>query len=94
MIRPFFDSAGWAAGLCSISRKSLTWGKGQTMSYEAPRLTVHGSIESLTQLSPPSPVDGGSDPCRFNKPRDLKQSGTSDFILGQASLSTCTASSA
>ncbi len=70
-------------------------GKSSLMRYESPRFTLHGSIESLTAASPPSPGDGGSDPCRYNPARDEnKQTGTSDFILGQASLSTCTASSA
>lgn len=65
------------------------------MRYQPPRFTVHGSIEALTQLSPPSPGDGGNDPCRGNPPRATgKQTGTSDFTLGQASLLTCTASSA
>lgn len=65
------------------------------MRYESPRFTVHGSIETLTQLSLPSPLDGGNDPCRPNPPRGVdKQSGSSDLILGQASLVSCTASSA
>lgn len=70
-------------------------GTGSLMRYESPRFTLHGSIESLTAASPPSPGGGGNDPCRSNPPRrEDKQTGTSDFVLGQASLLTCTASSA
>lgn len=63
------------------------------MSYEAPRLTVHGPIQSLTlqQGGPPN----GNDPCRFNNPRDtFKQTGAADLIQGQAALQTCTPTSA
>ena len=56
--------------------------------YEAPRLIVHGSVETLT-------LQSGNDPCRYNIPRDeYKQSGVSDLIQGQAGLATCIASSA
>lgn len=59
------------------------------MSYEAPRLFVHGSVETLTRGS----GNSGNDPCRFNDPRDtFKQSGPADFIQGQANLQTCTVS--
>lgn len=61
------------------------------MSYQAPRLIVHGSIETLTlQNADPN----GQDPCRFNDPRDtFKQTGTADFVQGQAALATCTPAS-
>ena len=57
------------------------------MPYEPPTLIVHGSVESLTLA--------GSDPCRYNEPRDsYKQTGESDLIQGQAGLVTCVATSA
>jgi hypothetical protein len=60
--------------------------------YEAPRLTVHGSVEQLTLQSS---GNDGNDPCRFNDPRDTyKQTGTADLIQGQANLATCVATSA
>lgn len=60
------------------------------MTYKAPRLIVHGSVEELTLAS----GNDGNDPCRFNKPRDeYKQTGTADYIQGQANLATCVASS-
>ena len=62
------------------------------MRYEAPRLIVHGSVESLTLQSS---GNDGNDPCRYNEARDeYKQTGTSDLILGQANLTTCVATSA
>jgi hypothetical protein len=55
--------------------------------YEAPRLTVHGSVAVLTLSDPPY---DGEDPCRFNEPREeYKQTGDADLILGQANLTTC-----
>lgn len=64
------------------------------MSYEAPRLIVHGSIETLTLAGS---LPQGNDPCRFNKPRDTyKQTGASDMIQGnpnQNGLATCTPTS-
>lgn len=58
------------------------------MSYDAPRLVVHGKIEMLTLQG------DGNDPCRFNKPRDeFKQTGVADLIQGQATLQTCTPAS-
>jgi hypothetical protein len=60
------------------------------MPYEAPRLIVHGSLQALTLQSS---GNDGEDPCRFNEPRDeYKQTGPADLILGQANLTTCTAS--
>jgi hypothetical protein len=56
------------------------------MAYTAPRLVVHGSVESLTLAS----GNDGNDPCRFNNPRDTyKQTGAADLIQGQANLATC-----
>lgn len=61
------------------------------MTYEAPRLVVHGSIEMLTLASS---GNSGNDPCRFNNPRDeFKTTGQADLILGQANLATCTPTS-
>lgn len=61
------------------------------MSYEAPRLVVHGSIESLTLQAVPN----GNDPCRFNNPRNsFKQTGLADLIQGNAALQSCTPMSA
>lgn len=61
------------------------------MSYDAPRLVVHGKIEMLTLQSS---GNDGEDPCRFNAPRDEnKQTGAADLILGQANLTTCTPTS-
>jgi hypothetical protein len=62
------------------------------MVYEAPRLVVHGSIETLT-LGQPS--DGGNDPCRkvggFTS--EGKQSGEPDGLQFQgpnpANVMTC-----
>ena len=62
-----------------------------TRPYEAPRLIVHGSVETLTLQS----GNSGSDPCRYNDPRDeYKQTGVADLIQGQANLATCVATSA
>jgi hypothetical protein len=60
------------------------------MSYEAPRITVLGSVQELTLQSS---GNSGNDPCRSNDPRDVfKQTGPSDLIQGQANLATCSAS--
>jgi len=60
--------------------------------YEAPRLIVHGSVETLTLRSS---GNSGNDPCRFNKPRDeWKQTGTADLIQAQGNVATCVATSA
>jgi len=60
--------------------------------YEAPRLIVHGSVETLTLQSS---GNSGNDPCRYNDPRDeYKQTGVADLIQGQANLATCVATSA
>jgi hypothetical protein len=60
------------------------------MSYEAPRITVLGSVQALTLQSS---GNSGEDPCRSNDPRDTnKQTGPADLILGQANLATCAAS--
>ena len=62
------------------------------MSYEAPRLIIHGSVQALTLQSS---GNSGEDPCRYNDARDeYKQTGTSDLILGQANLATCVGTSA
>lgn len=62
------------------------------MAYTAPRLVVHGSVESLTLQSS---GNSGNDPCRFNNPRDTyKQTGAADLIQGEANLATCTPLSA
>ena len=62
------------------------------MHYEAPRLTVHGSIEALTLQSS---GNSGNDGCRYNSPRDeYKQTGVADLIQGQANQATCVATSA
>lgn len=45
------------------------------MRYEPPRITIHGSIESLTLRLP-----SGDDPCRLEIGAD-KQTGQSDGIL-------------
>ena len=56
--------------------------------YEAPRLIVHGSVETLT-------LQSGNDPCRYNTPRDeYKQTGVADLIQGQAGMTTCVGTSA
>lgn len=58
------------------------------MSYKAPRLIIHGSVQALTLQSS---GNSGNDPCRPNDPRDeFKQTGPADLILGQANLATCT----
>ena len=54
------------------------------MSYEPPRLVVHGSIESLTAMIGEGSYCGG----------ESKQVGLADLIQGQVSLGSCTASSA
>jgi hypothetical protein len=62
------------------------------MRYEAPRLIIHGSVESVTLQSS---GNSGSDPCRYNDPRDeYKRTGVADLILGQANLATCVVTSA
>ena len=59
------------------------------MTYEAPRLIMHGSVEDLTLAS----GNSGNDPCRYNDPRDeYKQTGLADLILGQANSSPCVTS--
>jgi hypothetical protein len=63
--------------------------EGKSMSYETPRLIIYGSVHALTLQSS---GNSGSDPCRFNDPRDeYKQTGPSDLIQGQANLATCSA---
>jgi len=58
------------------------------MSYEPPRLTVHGGVRALTLGS----GNSGNDPCRYNDPRDeYKHTGLADLILGSANLATCSA---
>ena len=58
--------------------------------YEPPQLTVLGSFSELTLQKPGGPIPDGNDPCRFNNPRGVyKQTGTSDFIQGNAALQTC-----
>ena len=49
--------------------------------YEKPQLAVLGYVEDLTLA--------GNDPCRDQPPRGPKQTGPSDYILGQAALQTC-----
>ena len=47
--------------------------------YEAPRLTVHGSVAVLTLSDPPH---DGEDPCRFLNPADeYKQTGDADLLV-------------
>ena len=61
------------------------------MSYEAPRLVVHGSIETLT-LDPPA--GGGNDPCRdIGGFIGFKQTGPADGLQfngpNPANVTTC-----
>ncbi|MDX6408861.1 MAG: hypothetical protein QOE13_1932 [Gaiellaceae bacterium] len=58
--------------------------------YARPELFVLGSFSDLTQQKPGGPVPNGNDPCRYNDPRaTFKQTGTADWIQGNAALQTC-----
>jgi hypothetical protein len=58
--------------------------------YEQPELFILGSLRELTLQQPGGPIPNGNDPCRFNPPRGVfKQTGSADYIQGNAALQTC-----
>jgi hypothetical protein len=58
--------------------------------YEPPNLAVLGSFHELTLQKPGGPIPNGNDPCRYNNPRGVfKQTGTADYIQGNAALQSC-----